>query len=362
MTKNPKTAETQAAVAMVQERAAPTARAVDTSRMSGIKKAAILCMALGNEFATRVMISLPENEQERLASEIARQQTVSREVSQAVVGEFNTMMQGAMWLAEGGMDYAKQLLIDSVGSSRAEEMLARIRKELDETGLARLRKADPEQLRTLLRGEHEQTIALILAHLDPRQSAAVLAGFEPDLASDVLFRIAAMDKVSPEMLEIIEKALGGHALDLSTRMSRAGGPASVAEVLNNTAPTFEKDLLERIAERSPELSQEIKNLMFVFEDIVKLTDVDMQKLIEKVDKKDLAYSLKTASEDIKGRLLGNMPKRMREQLEEEVGLLGPVKVKDVDAAQSRIVATIRSLEDQGIIQINYGGEGDELID
>lgn len=330
--------------------------------MSGLQKAALICVTLGEDFAHDVMRSLDEAEQEKLTLAIAQSAAVGREGSEPIVREFNALMQGAEWLSEGGLDYARKLLEDTVGKTKADEILRRIQKDLDDTGLNRLRKADPDQLRQVLRNEHPQTIALIMAHLDPRQCSAVIEkDFEMEFAADILYRIARMEKVSPEMLEIVENALGDQALNLSTQMSVAGGPAHVAEVLNNTGGSMEKELLDHITAENPELSMEIKNMMFVFEDILRLDDRALQQVLQQVEVKDLATALKVATEELTARIMANMSQRAAENLKEEQEMLGPVRVRNVDEAQARVIGIIRSLEEAGEIELATGGEGDELV-
>lgn len=340
---------------------APTFDSRANGPIDGVRKAAMLCVALGEDFAREILRHLDEKDQEQLSLAIAQEGAVRREVGEQIVREFNTLMLADDAFAMGGIDYARKVLEKTVGPTKAEEMIRRIQREMNEDGLKRLRKVDPEQLRTILRNEHPQTIALIMAHLDPQQCSAILDGIEPDLAADVLFRIAKMEKVSPDTLRIIENALGGLALNMSTQMSAAGGPAHVAEVLNHTHSSLEKDLLEKISERRPELAQEIKSLMFVFEDIIKLDDRAIQKIVGKVDTKDLATALKVASEELTSKILANMSQRAGDNLREEQEMLGPVRVRDVDAAQARIITVIRQLEEEGEVVISTGGEGDELV-
>lgn len=330
-------------------------------QLTPIKKAAILCIALGESFAQQVMQRLSEREQERLTLAIAQLGVVPPEIVEQVVTEYNELLRGAQLYAEGGIDYARKILVATLGEARANEILRRVQKELDDHALGNLRRADPEQLRTLLRGEHPQIIALILANLDPRQAAAVVGGFEPDFGAEVLYRVATMDKVSPELLETVERSLGNDALQMMTEMSRAGGPAAVAEVLNNITGTLEKELLSRIAERDADLSQAIKDMMFVFEDIVRLSDRDLRKVLTEADRRDLALAFKTASDAVKTKILSNMSQRAKEALDDEMDILGPVKLRDVDAAQARIITLIRQMEERGEIEISMGGDRDEII-
>jgi flagellar motor switch protein FliG len=218
-------------------------------------------------------------------------------------------------------------------------------------------------LLSVLRGEHPQTVALILAHLDIRQAASVIEAMEPELASDVLFRVAKMEKVSPEMLALVESGLSGKAdLSLSTEMTLSGGPTAVANVLNIAGPSVEKALLESISQRDHALAEQIKGLMFVFEDLKLLDGRSMQRVLRDVDGKELALALKVASQELKDHILGNMSERAADALREELEYLGPVKVKDVEATHVRIVQSVRSLEEAGEIVIpSRAGDGDAVV-
>jgi flagellar motor switch protein FliG len=258
------------------------------------------------------------------------------------------------------VDYARRVLEKAFGTSKAQQVLKRIEAQLhDHISLTHLRNADPGQLTAIIRNEHPQTIALILAFLDPSQVAAVLKEMDPAMGSDILLRIARMEKVMPDVLRIIEESVGAESdLSMSGDGSRAGGPEAVAEVLNLVPGAVEKDLLDGVAEKDAELSEQIKNLMFVFEDIVKLDDRGITRLLRDVDTRQLSLALKLASEELKGRMLGSMSSRARDALLEEMEFLGPVRVSDVEQAQSSIVKMARALEEAGEIVI---GGGDDLV-
>jgi flagellar motor switch protein FliG len=231
-----------------------------------------------------------------------------------------------------------------------------------ETGLKRLRRAAPDVLMSVLRGEHPQTLALILAHLDIRQAAGVIEAMEPELAADVLFRVARMEKVSPEMLALVETGLGSKAdLSLSQEMTLSGGPSSVANVLNLTTPSLEKTLMEALGVRDADLANQIKGLMFVFEDLKLLDGRAMQRVLRDIESKELALALKAASDELKQHILKNMSERAAAALTEEMEYLGPVKVKDVEAAHLRIVQSVRALEEAGEIVISGRGGADDVI-
>jgi flagellar motor switch protein FliG len=357
--------ETTTPTAIPQATAAGAAAA---AKLSGHQKAAVLCLAMGDEFTALVMKGLDERDLERLMVALAQARNIPRETATPIIAEYQALIHGAEWFATGGIDHARALLEKSVGHQRAEEILRRIQKELDDGGLNRLRKADSEQLTALLRNEHPQTIALILAHLESRQASAVISGLEAAFGADVLLRMARMEKVSPDMLEHIETALGGQALNMSSQMSRAGGPAAVAEVLNNISASLEQELLEMIGEKQPELVDEIKNLMFVFEDLLRLDDKSLAVVLSTVDKKDLALALKKGSDTLKEKIFTVMVPRAADALRDEMGFLGPVRVKDADAAQGRVIQMVRKLSEEldatgrPKVNLNQGGEGDALVE
>lgn len=330
--------------------------------LKGPQKAAILCMVLGREAATRITERLAPDEVEQISFEIARMDRVDHETAESVLAEWLETARAAESIALGGVDYAKEILEQAFGSQRASFMLKRLQAQLNETaGLQRLRKVDPQQLGGMLRNEHPQTIALILAHLDPPQTAAVLKEIGTDVGKSVVFRMASMEKVSPEMLELIERALGPETeLSLNQGLSTAGGPQSVAAVLNLIPPSMEKELLEGLSEQDAELCEQVKNMMFVFEDIIVLDARAMQRVLREVDSKDLALALKVSSDELKQHVLGAMSKRAVEALEEEMEFLGPVRLRDVETAQVGIVARVRQLEEAGEIVISAGGD-DEVV-
>ena len=329
--------------------------------LDGPQKAAVLCMAIGADHAAKVMQLLNQEQVEALGREIAAMPAVAADVVDNVLGEYREVARAVEQLAQGGVDYAKQILEQAYGPQRAKEMLDKIRDSFNESGLRRLKRASPDVLLGVLRGEHPQTVALIMAHLDIRQAASVIEAMEPDLASDVLFRVARMEKVSPEMLALVESGLASKAdLSLSQEMTASGGPLAVANVLNIAGPSLEKTLLEIIGQRDQKLVEQIKSLMFVFEDLQLLDARAMQRVLRDVDSKELALALKVASEELKAKILGAMSERAAEALREEMEFLGPVKVKDVEGAQARIIQAVRQLEDQGEIQI-AGRGSDELI-
>jgi flagellar motor switch protein FliG len=330
--------------------------------MSGAQKGAVLCMALGAERSSKILQMLSSREVEVLSREIASLPVVESEKVATVLAEFQHVSRAVDSVAHGGVDYAQEILESALGAAKAKVILERIREQMVDTGLKRLRNAAPEVLAGILRGEHPQTIALILAHLDARQSASVIQGMEAEFASEVLYRIARMDKISPEMLVVVESGLSSKTdLSLSEEMTLSGGPQAVAKLLNLTGGTLEKQLLEGIETRSNEIADEIKSLMFVFEDLMLIDARGIQRILRDIDAKDLALALKAASHELKQHIRSNMSERAGQALEEEIEMLGPVRVKDVEAAHARIIEIVRMLSDSGEVMIAGRGGGDDII-
>jgi flagellar motor switch protein FliG len=334
----------------------------DRTPLTGHRKAAILCMTLGRERAAEVMRLLNPNEVEELGREIAQTPAADHNTVETVLTEFREVFQAAEAAARGGVIVAQEILEQALGPQRARHLLDRIREQITDTGLRRLKKAAPDLLMSVLRGEHPQTIALILAHLDPRQSASVIASMESALAGDVLYRVARMDKISPEMLALVEAGLTNKTdLSLSQEMTLSGGPMTVAKVLNLTGASMERSLLEAIGNRSADIASQVKGLMFVFEDLKLLDGRAMQRLLREVDGKELALALKAASEELKQHIYSNMSERAAGALKEELEFMGPVKVRDVEAAHTRIIDVMRTLEEQGEILLSGRGGDQDVI-
>jgi flagellar motor switch protein FliG len=325
-------------------------------RLSGRQKVAILCMAVGAEAAGKLTASLHPEEAEIVALEMAQLSNVPPSTIDHVLNEWLELTLGVDSLSTGGVEFAKDVLEKAFGPAKAQQILKRIQGQLaDSDRFGRLRRADPQQLGNTLRGEHPQTIALILAHLDPAHTAAIIREFDPALGGEVMFRIAKMEKVSPEMISLVERAIGNEAdLAFSQGMSSVGGPAAVAAVLNLVNSSLEKEVLDLVSEKDPHLSDQIKNLMFVFEDLSSLDDKSLSRLLREVDVKQLALALKAASPDLKAKIMGTMSQRAVAGLKEEMEFLGPVKMRDVEAAQTDIVSKVRALEETGEIVLSAG--------
>ena len=326
--------------------------------LSKRQKLALVCMAVGPEVAARLTTSFSAEETETLSLEIAQVSRVDGSVLEAVLAEWVEAALSAATLTTGGLEFAREVLTRAYGRTKAEQIIVRIQAQLADTaGLSRLRKADPQQLAATLRGEHPQTAALVMAHLDPGHTAAILRELPGPFGADVMYRMAKMEKVSPEMLQLIERALSSEAdLTFQRGMSAAGGPAAVAAVLNLVNGALEKELLEGVGERDAALCEQIQNLMFVFEDLISLDDKSLQRLLREVEAKQLALALKAASDELKGKIMGAMSQRAVAALREEMEFMGPVKMRDVEASQSAIVTQVRKLEETGEIVLSAGGD------
>lgn len=345
-----------AATAVVQRKGAAAGGAAE---LTGRQKVAILLMALGEEAWSEITKHLNPDEVEAISFEIARMDRVDAATMESVLNEWQHTEVAAISLAKGGVDYARKVLEKALGPQKAAIVLRRIENQLkDHVSFNHLRSADPQQLSAVMRGEHPQTVALVLAYLDPSQTAAMLKAMDPVAGSDVILRLARMEKVLPDVLKIIESTVGaGSDLSLSGKGSSAGGPAAAAEVLNLIPGAREKELLEEVARTDPELSEAIKNLMFVFDDIRKLDDRAISRLMRDVETRQLALALKVASDELRERLLGALSSRARESLLQEMEFMGPVRVRDVEAAQGEVVALVRALEEAGEIVVS-GGDDD----
>lgn len=337
-------------------------RELSVEELTGVQRAAIFLMALGNEDASKITALLSPEELERITLEIARLDYVPPHVAEAVLAEWTETERAALSLAQGGVETARQILEAALGPVRAEAVLKRIKTELQETaGFRNLQQADPQQLASVLRNEYPQTIALIMAHLHAPLVAELLKRLDPALGSDALYRMAQMEKVHPDILQVVDRSLSHDAaLSLTKDMAVAGGPSSVAEVLNLVPGSLEKELLSGIERQDRELCEEVKGLMFVFEDIHKLDEKSLQRLLRDVETKELALALKAASDQLKDKIRSMMSQRAVAALDEEIEFLGPVRLRDVEAAQAAIVKRVRALEEAGEVTIS-GGSDDIVV-
>lgn len=328
---------------------------------SSRQKAAILYMALGSDQAAKLTQLLTNDEVEIISFEIAKLDRVEPDRAEPVLLEWIESSIAAEAVSTGGVDYARSVLEKAFNAQKAQTILKRVVSQLvDSTGFRRLRTADPQQIANMLRSEHPQTIALILAHLPFTQAAAVLKECDPAICGEITYRMAKMEKVSPDMLLLIERSLGADTdLDFQEGLSHAGGPAAVAAMLNLLQGPLEKSILEKVADLDPELSEHIKNLMFVFEDLRGIDDRAIQRILRDIDTKTLALALKGASAELRQRVIGQMSQRAVSSLTDEMEMLGPTRMKDVESAQSQIVTQARALEDSGEIILN--GASDDMV-
>lgn len=330
----------------------------EAGEMSGVKKAAVLLTALGEEASTRVIEQLSPEEVEAVSLEIARMDQVDPAMVEAVLREWQHSDADTLPLAVGGVDYARRIVERALGAEQAPEVMRRIEGQLEgKVTLTHLKGADPQQLYQVIRDEHPQTIALIMASLDPDQAAGILRGLDPERGSDLILRMARMERVMPDVLHLIETSLGSDPdLVFAPQGARRGGPASVAEVLKRIPGAGDRELLDAAARVDPESSERIRNLMFVFEDIGRLDDRSITRILRDVDARQLAVALKVTSPAFRDRLLGVLSTRARDSLLQEMEFLGPVRVREVEAAQAEVVRLVRALEEAGEITVEAGDD------
>ncbi len=328
------------------------------SELTGRQKAAVLLMSMDVDIASKVFKELDMKEVESIAVEITNLRDLSPSVVEDVIEEFYQLMTAQSYMVEGGLEYAQLLLEKSYGIERAREIVEKIKVLTTVRGFNILKKSDSAQLASFLSKEHPQTIALILSHLAPDQSADVLSEFKDDLRTDAIMRIATIGKVSPQLVSEIEHVVDQIAEQtLSQNLAQAGGSQLVASILNKSNNALAKAMLENIEEKKPDMALEIKRLMFLFEDIILIDDKGIQRILRDVDKKDLALALKVADEKIRAKIFKNMSERAAAVVKEELEYMGPVKLKDVESAQMRIVDVVKELESSE--EISVGGRGKE---
>ena len=325
-----------------------------------MQKVAILFIALGQEAAGEVMKFLSDYEIEEITQAVANLKTVSVEMQDKVMEEFETHLLAGEWVAQGGMDFARGALERAVGPRRAQEILDRVASTVT-SGFYMLKNVSPEQVAPFITQEHPQTISLILSQLEPAQASGILAQLPESLQADVAYRIATMENITPAVLKEIEEALEASLRDILGGNQDVGGPGVVADILNLTGSTVEKNVLDQMDGQDPEVAESVRNLMFTFADINKLTDRELQILLGEVDQKDLVIALKAAEEELKDKILGNMSERVRTFVSEEMEFLGPMRLSEVEEVQLRIVQQVRQLEEQGQITIIRGDADDSFV-
>ncbi len=333
----------------------------DGGELSGVEKAAILLIALGPEKSAAIFKHLKEEEIEQLTLEIANTGSVSPAVKEEVLGEFYEVCLAQQYIAEGGINYAKELLEKALGEDKAKQVIGKLTASLQVRPFEFIRKTDPSQLLNFIQDEHPQTIALILAYLPPQMSSMVVSALAPEKQADVAKRIAQMDRTSPDVIKQVEKVLERKLSSLVNQdYTIVGGVDAIVAILNSVDRGTEKHIMETLEIEDPELADEIRKKMFVFEDILTLDDRAIQRVLRDVDNSDLAMALKGSNEEVQNVIFKNLSKRLAVMIKEDMEFMGPVRMKDVEEAQQKIVNVIRKLEDSAEIVISRGG-GDEII-
>jgi flagellar motor switch protein FliG len=331
------------------------------SEISGVQKAAILLISLGPERSASIFKHLREEEIETLTLEIANTRSISPATKDQVMDEFYEICLAQQYIAEGGISYAKDLLEKALGTEKAREVIGKLTASLQVRPFEFIRKTDASQLLNFIQDEHPQTIALILSYLSSSQSSTIISSLAPDKQADVAKRIAQMDRTSPDVIKEVEKVLERKVESLVNQdYTIVGGVDSIVDILNTVDRGTEKHIMETLEIDDPELADEIRRKMFVFEDVLTLDDKAIQRVLREVDNNELAVALKGSNEDVQTVIFNNLSKRLSAMIKEDMEYMGPVRLKDVEEAQQKIVNIIRKLEDSSEIIISRGG-GDEII-
>lgn len=329
--------------------------------MDGVEKAATLLITLGPEKSAKIFKHLKEEEIEQLTLEIANTSSVSPQTKEKVLSEFYEICLAQQYIAEGGIGYAKELLEKALGEEKAKDVIGKLTASLQVRPFEFIRKTDPSQLLNFIQDEHPQTIALILSYLPASQASMVVSSLPPEKQADVARRIAQMDRTSPDVIKEVERVLERKLASLVNQdYTIVGGVDAIVEILNYVDRGTEKHIMENLEVEEPELADEIKRKMFVFEDILSLDDKTIQRVLRDVDNNDLGIALKGTSEEVQNVIFNNLSKRLAAMIREDMDFMGPVRMKDVEEAQQKIVNIIRRLEDTGEIIIARGG-GDEIV-
>ena len=329
--------------------------------LTGIQKAALLMIALDVETAAQVFKFLESNDVEQISAEISQVKNTPSQTVDHVLMEFYNMVTAREYMLEGGIDYAQAVLEKSFGLTKAVEIIEKVKNLTTLRGFDVLKKVDSSQLVNFLNKEHPQTIALILSHLSPEQTANALRELPDAMRIEVAFRIATLGKISPQTLKRIEKTVDEMAsLTMNQTVGKIGGPKALAQILNRASISLSKDILDKIEGSDPQVANEIQRLMFLFDDIVNIQDKDLQKILREIDRKDLVLALKTADEKLRNKIFANMSERAADLLKEELQYMGMVKLKEVESAQSRIIEIVKNLEESGEISLNLRGNMEEV--
>jgi flagellar motor switch protein FliG len=330
---------------------------------AGIRKAAILLVQLGQDKAAKVLNHLRESEVEAVSSEISRLESLSAEETDAVITEFHQIATAQANVINGGPDFARALLEESLGRERADSIMERLAAAARQMPFQFLHRADPRQLLSFISGEHPQVIAVILAHMPSDRATLVLSGLDPERQADVAHRIAVMDRTSPEVLRALEKCLERKTSSVlqPSELSAVGGLEPLIDIINRSDRATERLIVEALEARDPELAEEVKSRMFMFEDIVLLDNKDLQLVLRQVETNELAMALKGVSDEVRIKVTSNMSERAGQTLLEEVDLLGAVLLRQVEEAQVNIIRTIRTLEEAGDITVRRGADEEYVL-
>ncbi len=330
--------------------------------MHGLRKAAILLLSLEKAVAAEVVSQLPKEAQEALVIEVSKVSDVTKEEQESVIDEFQTLGMARVHIERGGMDYAQDLLTQSLGKEKASTILENVKQSMSSVPFGFLQKVGADNLLTFVSEEHPQTIALILSHVPQSLAAEVLSGLPSQKQLEVIRRVAHMEQTSPEVIQDVERSLEARMTStFTTQLEKAGGVSTVAQILNVTDRMTNKAILENLEQDDPDLVDQIRRLMFVFDDLLKLDDKSIQILLKEVENSQWALALKGASDELKTKVLGNLSQRAAAMLQEEMQYLGPVRVSDVETMQQTIVDIVRRLEDSGEIVIGGGSEAEKLV-
>lgn len=333
-----------------------------TAELSGLRKTAILLVQMGKEASSKVLAQMRENEIEELTAEIARLGQIETETADDVLFEFHDLATANKYAGQGGLDYARDLLEASIGAERAADLIGRLSKSIADVPFNFLQRAEARQLLSFLQDEHPQTIALVLAHMTATQASGLLSGLSPALQADVANRIAVMDRTSPDTIRQVEETLERKLSSVlqPTEMSTVGGLQPLVEIINRADRGTEKLILEGLETLNPELAEEVRSKMFMFEDIIGLEDRSIQLVLRQVESADLATALKGVSELVRDKIMRNLSGRAAENLADEIEMLGPVRLRQVEESQAKVVQAIRALEASGQITIRRGDD-DEFV-
>jgi flagellar motor switch protein FliG len=335
----------------------------EAERLTGLRKAAMLLIVLGEQASAEILPHLSEEDVQKVSREVAKITAISSEQAETVLQQFHHLSTAGDYVARGGIEYARKLLLRAFNPDQAKRLLDRLAKALgaEAASFDAIEQADPQQLAKFIHNEHPQTVALVLSHLNATQAAALLASLPGSLRADVSQRMASLDQISPEIIYKIAGVIGQKlkALGEFSRESY-GGVRAVAEMLNRLDSTTSREILESIEQQDPNLGETIRHLMFVFEDLLLIDEIGLKEMLTKVDRKVLTVALKGTSEQLRTKILGCMSQRGGEMLKEDMDALGPVKIKDVEAAQQQIIAVVRQLESEGVLSLK-GTVGEQYV-